>query len=137
MPRKTVNIHQLKKESFRSRSAGSKSSNWSAPMVEMLGFVTPCPSAMVYSPPKYTPSCRAEARGQVAPAPAASQGGGLGAGTETASSRLDSVKLSGLEELGWSEAERPNFVSHESNSWPIYEDDPGFWSTQTKFEYRL
>uniref|UniRef100_A0A0A9H021 Uncharacterized protein n=1 Tax=Arundo donax TaxID=35708 RepID=A0A0A9H021_ARUDO len=46
-PVKELNIHQLKKEALAARSRSSKSSNWSAPNVEMLGFVPPAPMAMV------------------------------------------------------------------------------------------
>ncbi|KAJ0617269.1 hypothetical protein HanIR_Chr02g0099531 [Helianthus annuus] len=47
VPKKILNIHQLKKDSFWAFSFGSKSSNWSAPMVEMLGLVPPVPTASV------------------------------------------------------------------------------------------
>ncbi|KAG0517625.1 hypothetical protein BDA96_09G105700 [Sorghum bicolor] len=46
-PVKELNIHQLKKDALTSRSRASKSSNWSAPNVEMLGLVPPAPMAMV------------------------------------------------------------------------------------------
>ncbi|KAK6914134.1 hypothetical protein RJ641_021455 [Dillenia turbinata] len=47
VPKKVQNIHQLKKESLWAFSFGSNSSNWSAPMVDMLGLVPPVPMGSV------------------------------------------------------------------------------------------
>ena len=68
------------------RSRGWVSSNWSAPMVEMLGFVPPVPTARMYSARKKTPSCALVAcctqLGSAVPAPHL---GGRSAGSDTAS----------------------------------------------------
>ncbi|KAG4980814.1 hypothetical protein JHK82_034064 [Glycine max] len=46
VPNAVLNDHQLKYETFSTFSLGLKSSNWSAPKVDMLGFSTPLPMAM-------------------------------------------------------------------------------------------
>ncbi|KAL5136397.1 hypothetical protein HKD37_10G026955 [Glycine soja] len=51
VPMKMLENHQLKNESLYAFSLGSKSSNWSAPMVEMLGFVPPAPTDKMYRAP--------------------------------------------------------------------------------------
>ena len=79
-----LNIHQLKKESLWALSLGSKSSNWSAPMVDMLGLVPPVPIARMYRAQKNTPNCSDDALLQSSLF-ASVQGGGLSEGTETAS----------------------------------------------------
>ncbi|KAG4922236.1 UDP-glucose 4-epimerase GEPI42 [Glycine soja] len=48
VPNAVLNDHQLKYETFSTFSLGLKSSNWSAPKVDMLGFSTPLPMSMVY-----------------------------------------------------------------------------------------
>ncbi|KAG4982218.1 hypothetical protein GLYMA_10G062500v4 [Glycine max] len=45
VPNAVLNDHQLKYENFSTFSLGLKSSNWSAPKVDMLGFSTPLPMA--------------------------------------------------------------------------------------------
>jgi hypothetical protein len=46
--------NQLKKELFLSLSAGTPSSNWSAPKEETQGLMPPAPMAIMYRPRKNT-----------------------------------------------------------------------------------
>lgn len=62
---------------------GSNSSNWSAPIVEMLGLVPPVPTAMIYRARKKIPFCNGDALGQLWSAMPCAHCGGLKDGSET------------------------------------------------------
>lgn len=81
VPIRILNTHQLKKESL---SLGSKPSNWSAPIVVMLGLVPPVPAAMMYKAKKKIPTWNDDARWQSLSAMPGAHGGGLNAGSDTA-----------------------------------------------------
>lgn len=81
VPIRILNTHQLKKESL---SLGSKPSNWSAPIVVMLGLVPPVPAAMMYKAKKKIPTCNDDAHWHSLSATPGAHGGCLNAASDTA-----------------------------------------------------